>query len=414
MMGLLGTSFDDPRTMATLALAQGLLGGGGSMQRLAGGLAGYQGVMGQSKREEEERKRRALQEQMLQLQLQTAQQQQQAAQEAQKRQQAIEGAYRGAFVSPAQQALAGGGGPTQANAQRMQGMTPQFDQQRLIQGLMQADPIMAAKLAQPQETEVKEYREVRNPDGSVTVVGLTKDGKVVNTNTTPFIKPELRDFGGFVGGIDPVTLKMNRVGDKSMSPGEMDASRRGWAGLSQQQSQFNQRLAQDRERFEFDKSKGSTAGAPTGEERKAATLLQRLRGSQAQLEEALTSNPGAAKPELLPEAARRIPFIGGDTTANVMTSEPRQRVEAAQLDLLDAALTLGTGAAYTREQLEGYRRSYFPQIGDDARTVQDKRQRLQNVIRAAEIAAGRADPGLGGMVSQQPIDSNDPLGLRGR
>lgn len=126
-------------------------------------------------------------------------------------------------------------------------------------------------------------------------------------------------------------------------------------------------------------------------ERKAATLLTRLRGSQEQMLTALGADPSAAKPGYAAEFVRAIPGIGGDTPANLLTPETRQRVEAAQLDMLDAALTLGTGAAYTREQLEGYRRAYFPQIGDGPKQVDDKRVRLANVIRAAEIAAGRAE-----------------------
>jgi hypothetical protein len=120
-------------------------------------------------------------------------------------------------------------------------------------------------------------------------------------------------------------------------------------------------------------------------ERKAATLLTRLRSSQAQLNSVLAKKPGAAKPGVLAESARA---VLGDTAANLANDEARQQVEAAQLDMLDAALTLGTGAAYTREQLMGYRRSYFPQIGDNSETVKDKQDRLQAVIEAAEIAAG--------------------------
>jgi len=41
---------------------------------------------------------------------------------------------------------------------------------------------------------------------------------------------------------------------------------------------------------------------------------------------------------------------------------------------------LGTGAAYTKEQLEGYRKSYFPQIGDSKENILAKQQRLNNVI----------------------------------
>ncbi|HEU4457780.1 MAG TPA: hypothetical protein VFR90_01495 [Methylibium sp.] len=139
---------------------------------------------------------------------------------------------------------------------------------------------------------------------------------------------------------------------------------------------------------------GAGGGKTTEGERKAATLLTRLRSSTAQLRTVLQKSGAAAKPELKAEIARAIPYIGGDTAANLLTSTERQQVEAAQLDLLDAALTLGTGAAYTREQLIGYRRSYFPQIGDDEATIKDKQERLDAVIQSAEIAAGNAEGGV--------------------
>jgi hypothetical protein len=126
---------------------------------------------------------------------------------------------------------------------------------------------------------------------------------------------------------------------------------------------------------------------PTEGERKAATLLQRLEGSSNQLDQALRENPSAAKPELMAQGLRS---VGMEAAANTTLNAKRQRVEAAQLDILDAALTLGTGAAYTKEQLLGYRQSYFPQIGDTKEQVADKKARLENVINAAKIAAGRA------------------------
>lgn len=137
---------------------------------------------------------------------------------------------------------------------------------------------------------------------------------------------------------------------------------------------------------------GKTAATTEGE-RKAATLLKRLEGSQAQLSTALGEDAGAAKPGLIASGLRA---AGQEILANGATPQARQRVEAAQLDILDAALTLGTGAAYTKEQLEGYRKSYFPQINDDKKTIADKQVRLRNVIDAAKIAAGRAGPQSGG------------------
>lgn len=134
------------------------------------------------------------------------------------------------------------------------------------------------------------------------------------------------------------------------------------------------------------KPREAAAGLPNESERTAGFLLQRIRDSQRQLSEAVKSEGGAAKPGLVQEAARLV----SEPLANSITGDERQRVESAQLDILDAALTLGTGAAYTREQLQGYRKSYFPQIGDGAAAIKDKKARLQNLIRAAETKAGRA------------------------
>jgi hypothetical protein len=74
----------------------------------------------------------------------------------------------------------------------------------------------------------------------------------------------------------------------------------------------------------------------------------------------------------------------------VLQSEGRKQVEDAQDEFLDAALTLSTGAAYTKEQFEAARRTYFPAVNDDAQTIKDKENRRKNVIAAAELAAGRA------------------------
>lgn len=148
-------------------------------------------------------------------------------------------------------------------------------------------------------------------------------------------------------------------------------------------------------------SKAAGGGAATEGERKAATLLQRMQSSEAQLEAATAQDKGAEKPGLI---ASGLSKMGLDAAANVVTPENRQKVEAAQLDILDAALTLGTGAAYTKEQLEGYRKSYFPQIGDKPQTIKDKQDRLNNILEAAKIAAGRA----GGQVTAAPPPSANP------
>jgi uncharacterized protein YidB (DUF937 family) len=148
---------------------------------------------------------------------------------------------------------------------------------------------------------------------------------------------------------------------------------------------------------------------PSEGERKSATLLKRMEGSLSQLSNALSQDPSASKPGLLQSGLRA---VGLEAAANTLTGEQRQQVENAQLDILDAALTLGTGAAYTKEQLEGYRKSYFPQIGDDPQTIQDKQARLANVIEAGRIAAGRAAPQDGGSQEVAPPAVKQPISSR--
>lgn len=122
-------------------------------------------------------------------------------------------------------------------------------------------------------------------------------------------------------------------------------------------------------------------GVDTSEsERTAAFLATRVAGGLRDL--ARIGKVGA--PSL------RDATIGGTTLGNYGTDEARQRVMNAQLDILDAALTLGTGAAYNQEQLEAYRKSYFPQPGDKPETVADKQRRLETLMQGARLKAGAA------------------------
>lgn len=138
------------------------------------------------------------------------------------------------------------------------------------------------------------------------------------------------------------------------------------------------------------KAGASSVNLPSGEERKAGFLANRVKFNLDLMSDIIKKNPPAASPEAVPSIVRYL--SGSEFLSNKLTTTDRQRIEAAQRDVLDAALTLGTGAAYTREQLEGYRLSYFPQLSDDAATVKDKQARLQNLLESSYITAGRAAP----------------------
>jgi len=138
------------------------------------------------------------------------------------------------------------------------------------------------------------------------------------------------------------------------------------------------------------KAGATTINMPSESERTAGYLISRAQNSANQLQAAIGKTPSAASPDFAAELIKNV--TGSDYLKNLANPEARQQVEAAQLDMLDAFLTLGTGAAYTREQLEGYRKSYFPQLNDKPKTIADKAQRLKNLIDAGMIKAGRAAP----------------------
>lgn len=130
---------------------------------------------------------------------------------------------------------------------------------------------------------------------------------------------------------------------------------------------------------------------PSESERTAGYLTTRLKNSLEQYQTAIGENPKAAMPNMMAEVIKGV--TRSDYLKNLATPESRQRVEAAQLDMLDAALTMATGAAYTREQLESTRRTYFPELGDKPETIRDKAVRLDRLLKeAAMTKAGRAAP----------------------
>jgi hypothetical protein len=152
--------------------------------------------------------------------------------------------------------------------------------------------------------------------------------------------------------------------------------------------------AESRSREEFDRKQRQfdiTGGVDTTESEKTAGFLTtRLLGAMRDIQEAQALDPSAAKPGALEIVAG----VFGDEARNAAQSAERQRVSNAQLTALDSALTLGTGAAYTNEQLESYRASLFPRLTDDPATIRDKRRRLEREIQAGRVKAGASAPSI--------------------
>lgn len=131
--------------------------------------------------------------------------------------------------------------------------------------------------------------------------------------------------------------------------------------------------------------------AGTVDEKKIATLLTRISGGFNDINNVIATDKGAQEPGII-ESIRGDLTPGGFTGMPVraMAGADRRTVHDSQRDVLDALLTLGTGAAYNPEQLSGQMTAYFPQYGDTPKEIAVKNQRMARIIEAAKANAGPA------------------------
>ena len=118
-------------------------------QRMFMGMNQHDDFLAEKEQREQLRKAREAQLAFQQMQMVQMVQEQAQRKAAQEREDAIDGAYRGAIRTPQQQALSQFGGPTRAAAQAMPGMIPQIDQQALIESLAKVDPRTAFQMLAP-------------------------------------------------------------------------------------------------------------------------------------------------------------------------------------------------------------------------------------------------------------------------
>lgn len=243
--GLLGQSWDDPKTMGLLQLAAQLSSARKPMQGLTQGLLGYQQAIAQGRQQKSQEEERALRKQMAELQLQQAQQQ--AAQQRQANE------FRASIPSPQElalsQALGSGArriGPTPENAAAMPPVSPM---QQQMHAAMRAGVLPVTdylQSMQPKQAKIKEFQQVRMPDGSVQIVGFDEYGKPVDTGRTPYKDAVEMDLGGVKALRDPITGQVVNRFAKSNTPDAL---------LSAQTTMRGQNMtdARARERLDFDR-----------------------------------------------------------------------------------------------------------------------------------------------------------------
>jgi hypothetical protein len=256
----------------------------------------------------------------------------------------------------------------------------------------EVDPLKAksymdlAGQLEPQEKFSTTPQFGRSADGTPISYVLSESGgmKLLGVQQSPDFN--YQDMGGYVSVRDKRTNKEVERIPKSMSPSESANYQRGsYSVQDTDQGKMYVPTTPGKPAIPVAGPSGAPlksaagSGQPTQDELQTATLLARVSIAEQQIGEATQANQGAAAPGFF-----------NPITPRVLQSEGRKQVEDAQDEFLDAALTLSTGAAYTKEQFDAARRTYFPTINDDAQTIKDKANRRKNVIESARLRAGRA------------------------
>lgn len=228
LSNIIGTGVDDPRFAATTQLAQGLLSSPRLMQGLSAGLGGYQQAMAKARQQK-------MQEELRQMQLADARMKMEAAQREQQKEQGIEAAYRNAMRTPEQMAMAQNGGPTVAAAQAAPGMQGGFDQNALMRGLSQADPMKAFQMMQPEKPNFV------NVDGALVQTNAQGGPRSVFERNKPAEMPTaVREYQfaqsqGYDGTFQQFQLDGKRAGATKV---QVDAGQRFENEFSRNQGKF--------------------------------------------------------------------------------------------------------------------------------------------------------------------------------
>jgi hypothetical protein len=251
-MSLLGTSWDDPKTLAILNLAGGLMANRNAGQGLMQGLQGYQQTLANA----EESKWRNSEREYLQAERQRKQRE---AQEEQQRQAAIKGLLSDAFlpVSGSQAIGLDASGPTAEKASLIGQQKPVNYQQLATQIIgMGGDPSVLKTIAESGnygKSKVARTIKGMGPDGKEYEYQVDDYGQRVGDGLAQYRAPLIEDMGGQKVALDPYSLQAMAQFKKTMSPDAQASNAVAWANN-----------ALSRERLNFDKQGGVDGVNGTG------------------------------------------------------------------------------------------------------------------------------------------------------
>lgn len=100
---------------------------------------------------------------------------------------------------------------------------------------------------------------------------------------------------------------------------------------------------------------------------------------------------GPVQPGAIKRMAEAVPWAGEGlgTALNFTQSAAQQRVDQAQRNFVNATLRQESGAAISPSEWDNAKKQYFPQPGDDASVIEQKRVNREQVISGFKTSAGR-------------------------
>lgn len=175
------------------------------------------------------------------------------------------------------------------------------------------------------------------------------------------------------------------------------------ATIGEQESQRHNRVAEgisgaqlglSRDRLAFDRSGGTAAvNAASGVTAKPEKFTEGMRNN------AMYAQRMVASEKLLEGNEEQKPTLSekglgfSETASNLSRSPARKQALQAQRDWVRAKLRKESGAAIGKDEMENEILTYFPQIGDDADTIEQKRlARVQATDSLVQSAGGAYTP----------------------
>lgn len=252
------------------------------------------------------------------------------------------------------------------------------------------------------------------PDGREYEYQVDEFGQRIGDGLAQYRAPIAMDSGGRTALLDPYNFQEKFGVNKTMTPGERDASARGWATVNQGE----RRLAFDQNKETkpvFNADAGgfvyppdmrnpsgrvvpvnglSTAKPLTESQGKANLFGMRAMESNKVLEEKAkegTDRPGWIKRTAEATVGIVPDWAGGDKLAdatgaalNWTQSANQQRVEQAQRDFINAILRRESGAVISPQEFTNAQKQYFPMIGDTPEVISQKKQNREIAIQGIE------------------------------